>query len=595
MNAVLRPFRVDLRSLALFRVFLSICLLADWKARLDDLTVFHTDMGVLPRVAVMQFWDSAVINSIFMATGGYWGTLLLFLIEGLIFLCLLFGWRTKLMSVLALIFVVSQQARNYAIVQGSDDLLRMLLFWAVFLPIGQHFSIDAALDDRPRTRAEEQSLLSFLGIGLLLQSSYVYVIGALVKATSTVWWPDGTAIYYAMNIDQFTTIWSPYLREFPGIMQLLTYFVWVIELIGPILMLLPFVYVWMRALVLPLLVAMHTGFILFLTVGLFPFVSFTSLTPFIPGEWWDWLERKVAERRARLAAMWYDEPCLFCYKTCLLLRGMLLLGPVPIRPAQSDPEMGRILREQNSWVVVDGQGRPRTKWDALAAVFEASPIFFWMAPALRVNLRLGDALYRVIGNNRDRLGRLTKKLLVIRPNPIRRSRVLEAAFAVIVAVVMYWNITTIPGMEKYMPDWLTRIFLVTRLEQKWDMFAPTPLIYDGWYVVEGTLVDGRKVDMTNRGTGIPELGPASFDKPADVASMYADQKWRKYLVNLTGEQFVPLRFWYASWVCRQWNSSDDPRLVKLASFQIWFVVEPTPPPGGEWRYERRELWNHRCL
>ena len=187
------------------------------------------------------------------------------------------------------------------------------------------------------------------------------------------------------------------------------------------------------------------------------------------------------------------------------------------------------------------------------------------------------------------MGRLTSRLLPLRANPIRCSALLEVVVGALVVFVMVWNIGTLPGRESLVPDWAKRFALFTRQEQKWDMFAPHPLILDGYYVMRGTLEDGRKVDVLPR-----TIGEVSFDKPANVAGMYEDQKWRKYLVNLTGDQFVPLRFWYASWQCRQWNDGDRLR-PRLASMEIWFVVEPTPPPGGAFRCERRSIWQHKCL
>lgn len=581
------PFVIDLRTLALFRVALGLCLLGEWYSRLDTLTVFHTDAGVLPRLAVLQFWDNAIVNSLFMISGSYTGTLILLLIEGAIFSCYLAGYRTRLMGVLALVFLISAQMRNFAIVQGSDDLLRLLLFWALFLPTNRHFAVDAALDDGARVPPSNR-YLSVATVAILLQASYVYVVGALIKSSSPIWFPDGLAVYYAQNIDQFATIWSPYLLQMPQVMKALTYFVFLIELLGPVVMLQPLLTGWCRAAMLPALLAMHVGFALFLTVGLFPLVSATSLLLFLPSSFWDWLQRRIAGRQ-RIAALYYDQNCTFCYKTCLLLRSLLVLGPVEIRPAQPVPEIGALLERHNSWVVVDRDGRRHLKWAALVHVFRASPAFFWLAPLLQARPALGDRLYEAIGARRMQLGRLTAVLLPLRPNPIRRSPALEAIVVALTLFVLAWNIGTLPGRENLMPDWARRFAVMTRLEQKWDMFAPHPLILDGYYVMRGTLTDGRPVDVLRH-----KVGEVPFDKPADVAGMYEDQKWRKYLVNLTGEQFAPLRFWYASWLCRQWNSGDA-LAPKLAVMDIWFVVEPTPPPGGEFTYERRPIWQHRCI
>src|SRR6185312_15960371 len=108
-----------------------------------------------------------------------------------------------------------------------------------------------------------------------------------------------------------------------------------------------------------------------------------------------------------IAAMYYDQHCQFCYKTCLLLRHMLLLGPVQIQAAQPVPGIGEILERNNSWVVMDVERRVHLKWQAVVQVFAASPAFFWLAPALRSFPRLGERLYDWIGANRAGLGRIT--------------------------------------------------------------------------------------------------------------------------------------------------------------------------------------------
>jgi len=586
-----RCFGIDERSLALFRVGLGLALLIDWSLRLDHISVFYTDMGVLPRAAALQFWDVKYLNSIFFGTGTYWGVLALMLPAGPIALAVLLGWRTRLMSALALVFMVSWQIRDFTVVQGSDDLLRMLLFWSLFLPTGRCWSIDAALDTAPRPSAGADRVWLSVGCAaLMLQSSYVYFMGAVIKSGNPVWFEEATAVYYAMNIDQFTTWFSPYLRAFPEVMAWLTRFVFLLELLGPILLFCPWATPKIRLLVLAGLIPMHLGFKLFLQVGMFPLVSLISLTPFVPGLVWNVLEKRLRLKRApAIAAMYFDEPCGFCRKTCLLLRTFLGLGAVHIAPAQQDPVHGELLRRHGSWVVRDVDGRVYLKWAALAAVFSASPIFgpFGLLMAHPRLQAAGERLYDAIGRNRMRLGTLTAPL-TFRDNTFRRRPAVEALCLLLLGYVLWWNVSTLPGHAAAMPDSLKDVALLTRLEQKWDMFAPTPLLDDGWYVMRGRLADGTVVDALNARPGEP-----SFDKPADVAGMYPSQLWRKYMVNLAGQGYSPLRPWFARWACQQWNLQAEPG-QELRGLDIYYVIERTQPPGQPPYVHSEVLWQGAC-
>lgn len=586
-----RLFGIDERSLALFRVGLGVALLIDWGLRLDHISVFYTDGGVLPRAAALQFWDSRYLNSLFFATGTFWGALALMLPAGPIALAVLFGWRTRLMSALALVMMVSWQVRDFPVVQGSDDLLRMLLFWSLFLPLGRCWSVDAALDRKAADREPHGRIWLSVGCAaLMLQSSYVYLMGAIIKAGNPVWFEDGTAIYYAMNIDQFTTALSPYLLEFPSLMTLLTRFVFLLELVGPILLFCPWATPRVRLLVLAGLIPMHLGFKLFLQVGMFPLVSLISLTPFIPGAVWAFVEQRLRSRpMPAIAAMYYDKPCTFCLKTCLLLRTFLGLGKVTIAPAQADPTYGELLRRNNSWVVVDAAGGVHMKGAALAVVFQASPLFrplglLLARPRLRAPL---DRLYDTIGRNRMLLGKVTA-VFPFRTNAARRRPVAEAACLLLTAYVMWWNVAALPGYENAMPQPVKDFALMTRLEQKWDMFAPTPLLDDGWYVMRGMLSDGTIVDALNGPVGEPSL-----QKPADVAGMYPSQLWRKYMVNLAGQGYAPLRPWFARWACQQWNLA-APADGALRELQIIYVIERTMPPGEAPAMRSDTLWQGAC-
>ena len=197
-----RIFGIDLRTLALFRICLGAVILADLINRAGFLTAFYSDQGVLTRAEAIVFNHPARI-SFHLMSGSPLVMDLLFVIAGILSVLLMLGYRTRLVTVLSWLFLVSLNNRNLMIQQAGDELISVLAFWAIFLPIGARYSVDAALkpDDQPRPLDAYFSIATF---AMLLQVIYVYVIGALLK-DSPIWMPDGQAIYYAMHLDSLTT------------------------------------------------------------------------------------------------------------------------------------------------------------------------------------------------------------------------------------------------------------------------------------------------------------------------------------------------------------------------------------------------------
>jgi hypothetical protein len=117
--------------------------------------------------------------------------------------------------------------------QGGDMLLYLLLFWGIFLPLDARFSIDAALNED--AQKAPNAFFSMATMALLVQAMCVYTFGALLK-TSPVWIPDGTAIYYALHIDYIITPFGRWLGQFGPLLQFLTYYVWSLELVAPLIM-----------------------------------------------------------------------------------------------------------------------------------------------------------------------------------------------------------------------------------------------------------------------------------------------------------------------------------------------------------------------
>src|SRR5690349_19321257 len=138
-------YSLDLRSLALFRIALGAVLLGDLIWRAQDLTVFYTDFGVLPRAALLDKFSPPARFSIHMMSGQLIIQAILFLVAAAFAVMLIAGVRTRLAAFASWFMVVSIQTRNPVILQGGDVYLRLLAFSAILLPLGALYSVDSAL------------------------------------------------------------------------------------------------------------------------------------------------------------------------------------------------------------------------------------------------------------------------------------------------------------------------------------------------------------------------------------------------------------------------------------------------------------------
>lgn len=584
-------FGIDLRTLALFRVGLATLILIDLALRLRDFTAHYTDFGVMPRALQMAHLDPGTV-SLHLANGAAWFQATLFAAAAIFAVLLFFGWRTRLAAVASWALLLSVQNRNTLILSGEDNLLLLLAFWAMFLPLGARWSVDAALDRNEERRGN--SYFSIATLALLVQGASMYLFSALLKSDPQ-WIPDGTAVYYALQLDYFVRPVGLWLRQFPDLMQALTYYVWVLEIAAPVLLFSPFLLRPLRALLIPMLMTMHLGFFLCLEIGIFSFVSILMNATFVQGWMWDALARRLGVGRHAGLRVWYDRDCGFCLRACRLLTVFLVLPEAKIVPAQDDPVAGPLLERHNSWVVRVGADAPRLKWDAVRYLVELSPVFGPLARllALRPLRALGDFAYLRIAANRGALGRLTGRLMPWRA--VRTRLPVPAALFAAAALVLVCaqNVSAIPATGLRLPESVRTVRQALGLWQNWTMFAPHPEMTSAWPVIVGHLEDGTVVDVYNRRLEAPD-----WEKPARVSAVFGTHRWRKYLSRIEDfsydrpeNDFIRE---YGRWLCRGWNRAAAPGR-RLSEFRIHFQVEWTKPPGQPKDLVRRHVWTHGCF
>lgn len=461
---------------------LAAVLMCDTLVAVTNAEAFYSDAGVLPRAALAEQWGGQMMWSLHALGGSVLWQVVLLVLQFLAALSLLAGHRTRLATAVCWVLVASLDARNPMINNGADSMIRLLLFWSMFLPLGARWSVDArrlarksSAEGRSGAAHPGDTLVSLPAACLLLQVAFVYWFSVAFK-NHAVWWSEGTALRQVLEIDAFARPAAVWLREYPATCRVLTHFTVVLEILGPLLAFLPVWSTRLRLLAVAAMLTLHAGIAICLDIGAFPWVMMAAWLAFLPAEFWEWLSSK---KHANIPKN-ENRTCSYHAGKCNKFASYISNG---------------------------------------FCVFSLFMVFLW-------NLR---------GTN----------------------------FA-------FW--------EKVFPRSANPLAMVFRLDQYWTMFAPTPLMEDGWFVLRAGLSDGSEVDLLRDGA------PVSFAKPALASAAYKDARWQKYQMNLWMTIHHSHRMPYGDYMARRWNDSHG-GLSQVVAWQLWFVREMTQPDGSRGKPE----------
>ena len=282
MDFLTRVFYLDIRSLAVFRIGLSLILIYDTLQRFSDFAALISDSGVLPlSVVAAENWEVGPYLIYFISSSNVYHYALL--ISALLFATfLLIGWKTKFFCFLSWFFLVSIHSRNPLVLTGGDFFLKIALFWAIFLPIGSYWSIDAR--DSKNTKALNKASLATAAF--ILQLCLVYWF-SLAHKSGEDWRISGNAAFIALSFEQLTTEFGSWLKNFPSFLRITTFSTLLFELIGPFLILIPDRRGVLRAVIPLLFISMHLVFLLCFSISFFPVVCIVVWLALIPSEFWE--------------------------------------------------------------------------------------------------------------------------------------------------------------------------------------------------------------------------------------------------------------------------------------------------------------------
>jgi hypothetical protein len=530
---------------------IAILALFDLLVRATDLTAHYTDAGVMPRTVLIQQVLDPWQFSINLTNGGVLFQALLFGAAAVAALCMLVGYRTRLMTLVVWALVLSIQLRN-PLVNGADSrLLHLLLFWGIMLPLGAYWSVDRVRSALPRPSPRFLSLATF---GLFMQIAFIYWFTAAIK-TGPEWRVDHSALYYALSLDELATPIGHYLLNFPDLLQTLTFGTFMLEAVGPILLFCPFFTGPIRTGTALAFMSLHFGIWLTMDIGIFPWVSAFCMVCFFPTWFWDratalhsWLLRRSGgARRLQLATTRATGP----------------IASFSRAPVSSVRDVGQIL-----FASLGPRGDPLAVRGAVPPVVAGAT-----------------------GGGETVAERPVDEAPSEEPIEMRSSLATNLLAFFFIFYILCWNLTTVTSFT--MPERTVPLGPFLGLDQYWAMFAPSPGKSDGWFVIPGKLQDGQEVDLASVTRDDYGKHPVSYAKPQDVRATYKNEHWRKYLKNLYDDDHADQRIYLADYVCDQWNARHTGGDA-LESLRIIYMLDLTLPDYEQSKPKKVELGSYTC-
>lgn len=589
-----KTFAFDYRSMALYRFFLGVIVMADVVYRIEDITNFYTDIGLVPRSLFLTEMGMPWSFSLHLANGSLLFAVIMFAIHFISGLFLAVGYRTKFFTLLSFIFTVSIHNRNWLVNNGGDDVLRAILFISIFLPLGRFFSIDSAMRKTPLENPPKDHF-SFWTLAYFLQVFCIYFVSYILK-DHPIWRSEFTAVFFSSRLDIFATPLGILLRDYPWMMKLSTAYAIFLEWLGPILLVFGFIFgkFWwvVRLLLVVLFIGLHVGIFLTMNIGLFTFICMTMWVIFIPGPFWDKLISPLRQREFGKLTLYYDKECGFCHKMVRIIRAFFLLPEVQILEAQSDKKIEALMREKNSWVVAKELKDARTQYSAWLEIVNHSPILypfraiFSFAPVKW----MGERSYRFVSNHRPLFGKLSQWLEYSgTKKEILTFKVVREVLGLVFFVTLFmWNLTTIRKYNIRSPVFQT----ITRwlhVYQEWNMFAPYPKMDNIWIEVPGVLSDGTEIELI---TGSKDM--FSIKDQAFYDSI-PNEHWRKFYLNLSDK--TSYARYFGSYLCRKWNERNIKWVpgTTLRKFEVNSFSQVNLPDGGKGEIVKKNSWRHWCF
>lgn len=512
------------------------------------------------------------------------------------------GWKTRVSNLILWLVIISFQARfPEANTSGGDMLLRIFFFFSLFLPMSAVYSFDRAVSEKEYKDKEYFSVFTAMWI---LQVFSLYFFTFIYK-WEPVYHTTFEAVWYMLQLELYTKPFGQWLGQHLMLTKFLSASCYALELIGPLMLLIPWRRDLWRGIAVISFWGFHLGIFLTMYLGNFVPICWIIWVGLIPTAWWDYLAKRTKSIPKKLMTLYHDSESKFARQLGLITKDMLMLDSVDVCAFPLKKQ--KLLSEHELFIGEDKEQKTYLKGFALASSLMKTSS---LAPVRALGRMLASD-YSLMMNDAKEAGGVSITSDAIESDEEKKSRLLgvlkemfeffgfdsvkyrlnklERYFgSFILFLVLAWNVEgVIKERDWYIGSPFDEIMFTLQLNQGWAMFAPHPQRGDSWWVMEGTLSNGEQWDALHN-------KEVSFDRPDSFYATYSSEDWRSFLDNLSGTRDETYLLALGRYFCRSWNAkhTGDKALVR---FNLHFMQEWTNPPGEKPELRKITLWNHSCF
>ncbi|MFD3332085.1 HTTM domain-containing protein [Streptomyces sp. NPDC058700] len=266
-----------------------------------------------------QLFDQTGWNSILTLSGGRAYFELCYVLALVTSALFVLGWRTRVMSVLFAVVVVSFHSRAIFMTDGGDNLVLLMSLYLVLTASGRRWSLDAR---RGRLRTARTGAAPKLAKGfsahqlrsarntlttvvhncgmfvIAAQVCFLYGSAGLYKVQGATW-GGGTALHYALNLELFQP-WpalSRFVDDFPMAIAMAGYVTVLLQVAFPFVL-----FGRLKYPVLAALLGMHLGIAVLMGLPLFSGAMVIADAVFLPDRFFTSMAR-LGRRAAQLTGV----------------------------------------------------------------------------------------------------------------------------------------------------------------------------------------------------------------------------------------------------------------------------------------------------
>jgi hypothetical protein len=175
----------------------------------------------------------------------------------------------------------------------------------------------------------------------------------------------------------------------------------------------------------------------------------------------------------------------------------------------------------------------------------------------------------------------------IQEHKVRRPLYGDFLAVFFIFYILLWNLMGLENSNYRISQQMQWIGRALNINQHWGMYAPYPMVQDGWFITPGKLRDGTMVDV--RTGGSVNLAP-----PDSIVQYNKDHRWTLFYLFYSDDENVRYRLGYGDYLCREWNKnhSGDKQLLSL---EIVLMATRIHATYKETKAEPKVLQSYYCF